>query len=133
MKGYGYSKVRINFSCMGISTFRKSQFIENWDDIQADVTILGIPFDPGTQWRFGARFGPKSNREASMLFSFDYAGAHGHEDGVTYLDSSVRLVNISDAYSIHTKTIESYNNIELGVKNFRAECLTSEFGWVTIY
>ena len=116
MKEHGYTKGRLNLPFVGISTFGKSPYIENWDDIKADVAILGAPFDSGTQWRPGARFGPKSIREASMLFSFGHAGAYDHEDDVTYLDSSVRMVDIGDADIIHTKTSESHNNIELGVK-----------------
>ena len=68
MKEHGYSTGRLNLPFVGISTFGKSPFVDNWDDIKADVAILGAPFDSGTQWRSGARFGPKSIREASMLF-----------------------------------------------------------------
>ena len=116
MKEHGYSTGRLNLPFVGVSTFGKSPFIDDWDKIKADVAVLGAPLDSGTQWRSGARFGPKSIREASMLFSFGHAGAYDHEDDVTYLDSSVRMVDIGDADIIHTKTIESHNNIEFGVK-----------------
>ena len=129
MKEHGYTKGRLNLPFVGISTFGKSPYIENWDDIKADVAILGAPFDSGTQWRPGARFGPKSIREASMLFSFGHAGAYDHEDDVTYLDSSVRMVDIGDADIIHTKTSESHNNIELGVKKI-LEAAPYQSPWV---
>ena len=77
---------------------------------------MGAPFDFGTQWRAGARFGPRAIREASTLFSFGHAGAYDHEDDATYLDSSVRMVDLGDADIIHTKTEESHRNIEVGVK-----------------
>ncbi|MGO8426024.1 arginase family protein, partial [Rhizobium ruizarguesonis] len=64
---------------VGISTFAKSPYVENWDQIEADVAILGAPFDFGTQWRSGARFGQRSIREASTLFAFGHAGAYDHE------------------------------------------------------
>ena len=101
---------------VGISTFGKSPYLDDWDTIEADVAILGAPFDFGTQWRAGARFGPRAIREASTLFSFGHAGAYDHEDDATYLDGSVRMVDIGDADIIHTKTEESHRNIELGIQ-----------------
>ncbi len=111
-----YKSGRLNLPFVGISTFGKSLYIDDWDAIEADVAILGAPLDFGTQWRAGARFGPRAIREASTLFSFGHAGAYDHEDDVTYLDGSVRMVDIGDADIIHTKTDESHNNIEFGVQ-----------------
>ena len=116
MHEHGYKSGRLNLPFVGISTFGKSPYVENWDAIAADVAILGAPFDFGTQWRAGARFGPRAIREASTLFSFGHAGAYDHEDDATYLDSSVRMVDLGDADIIHTKTEESHRNIEVGVK-----------------
>ena len=116
MNEHGYKSGRLNLPFVGISTFGKSPYMENWDAIAADVAILGAPFDFGTQWRAGARFGPRAIREASTLFSFGHAGAYDHEDDATYLDSSVRMVDLGDADIIHTKTEESHRNIEVGVK-----------------
>ena len=116
MSDHGYSSGRLNLPFVGISTFGKSPYVPDWDAIDADVAILGAPFDCGTQWRPGARFGPRAVREASTLFSFGHAGAYDHEDDATYLDSSVRMVDIGDADIIHTKTDESHANIEHGVR-----------------
>ena len=116
MKEHGYKSGRLNLPFVGISTFGKSPYVENWDAISADVAILGAPFDFGTQWRAGARFGPRAIREASTLFSFGHAGAYDHEDDATYLDASVRMVDLGDADIIHTKTEERHRNIEFGVK-----------------
>ncbi len=115
MQDHGYKAGRLNLPFVGISTFAKSPYVENWDEIEADIAVLGAPFDFGTQWRPGARFGPRAVREASTLFSFGHAGAYDHEDDATYLDGSVRIVDLGDADIIHTKTEESHANIELGV------------------
>ncbi|MEM7188547.1 MAG: agmatinase [Pseudomonadota bacterium] len=114
--GHGYEKGRLDLPFVGISTFAKSPYAADWGAIDADVAILGAPFDFGTQWRPGARFGPRAVREASTLFSFGHAGAYDHEDDATYLDASVRMVDIGDADIIHTKTEESHANIALGVR-----------------
>jgi agmatinase len=119
MSEHGYNSGRLNLPFVGISTFSKSPYVENWDAIDADVAILGAPFDFGTQWRSGARFGPRGIREASTLFAFGHAGAYDHEDDVTYLEG-VRMVDIGDADIIHTDTINSHANIEFGVRKILA-------------
>ena len=116
MSDHGYAAGRLNLPFVGISTFGKRPYIADWDAINADVAVLGAPYDFGTQWRPGARFGPRAVREASTLFSFGHAGAYDHEDDATYLASDVRIVDIGDADIIHTKTEESHANIEFGVR-----------------
>ncbi|RBW61693.1 agmatinase [Ruegeria sp. A3M17] len=116
MTSHGYSGGRLNLPFVGISTFGKAPYVEDWDQIDADVAVMGAPFDFGTQWRSGARFGPRAVRDASTLFSFGHAGAYDHEDDATYLDGSVRMVDIGDADIIHTKTDESHANIQFGVE-----------------
>jgi len=116
MSENGYETGRLNLPFVGISTFAKKPYVADWDTIDADVAVLGAPFDFGTQWRPGARFGPRAVREASTLFSFGHAGAYDHEDDATYLGGDVRIVDIGDADIIHTKTTESHANIEHGVR-----------------
>lgn len=111
-----YDKGRLNLPFVGIATFGKRPYAENWTDLNADVAIIGAPFDAGTQWRSGARFGPKAVRDASMLFSFGHAGAYDHEDDVTYLPETVRIVDMGDADIIHTDTEGSHANIETAVR-----------------
>jgi agmatinase len=112
---HGYESGRLNLPFVGISTFGKSPYQPDWSAIDADVAIMGAPFDFGTQWRAGARFGPRSVREASTLFSFGHGGAYDHEDDVTYLEG-VRMVDIGDADIVHTDTETSHANIEAGVR-----------------
>ena len=120
MSDHGYEAGRLNLPFVGISTFGKRPYIADWDAINADIAVLGAPYDFGTQWRPGARFGPRAVREASTLFSFGHAGAYDHEDDATYLASDVRIVDIGDADIIHTKTEESHANIEFGVRKILA-------------
>ena len=80
MSDHGYEAGRLNLPFVGISTFGKRPYVADWDAIDADVAILGAPFDFGTQWRPGARFGPRAVHEASTLFSFGHAGAYDHEE-----------------------------------------------------
>ncbi len=113
---HSYDSGRLDLPFVGIATFGKRPYEPDWDALDADVAILGAPFDAGTQWRAGARFGPRGVREASTLFSFGHAGAYDHEDDVTYLPASVRIVDMGDADIIHTDTEGSHANIEAGVR-----------------
>ena len=116
MSANTYDTGRLNLPFVGISTFGKRPYVADWSAIDADIAILGAPFDFGTQFRAGARFGPRAVREASTLFSFGHAGAYDHEDDVTYMGPDVRMVDIGDADIVHTDTETSHANIEKGVR-----------------
>ncbi len=112
---HGYETGRLNLPFVGICTFAKAPYQPDWSALDADIAVLGAPFDFGTQWRAGARFGPRAIREASTLFSFGHAGAYDHEDDMTYLDGA-RIVDMGDADIVHTDTETSHANIEAGVR-----------------
>ncbi len=121
MTEHGYEKGRLNLPFVGHCTFAKQPACLDWDRIDAEVAVLGAPFDMGTQYRAGARFGPRAIREASTLFSFGHAGAYDFEDDVTYLPADrVRIVDIGDADIVHTDTVKSLANIEFGVRKVLA-------------
>lgn len=115
MSKHGYDAGRLDLPFVGISTFGKRPYVSDWSGIDADVAVMGAPYDFGTQFRPGARFGPRAVREASTLFSFGHGGAYDHEDDATYLGSDVRIVDIGDADIVHTDTIKSHENIKTGV------------------
>ena len=116
MSDHGYEKGRLNLPFVGICTFGKYPYQSDWNNIDADIAILGAPFDCGSQWRSGSRMGPRGIREASTLYSFGHNGAYDHEDDKTYLDASCKIIDIGDADIIHTDTISSHKNIEFGVR-----------------
>ncbi len=120
MGGHGYETGRLDLPFVGHATFGKRPPCLDWDKIEADAAILGAPYDFGTQYRPGARFGPRAIREASTLFSFGHAGAYDHEDDVTYLPSDIRIVDLGDADIVHTNTEKSHLNIETGVRKILA-------------
>ena len=114
---HGYESGRLNLPFVGLCTFAKAPVGLDFDNIQGNCAILGAPFDFGTQYRAGARFGPRGIREASTLFSFGHAGAYDHEDDAVYLDSEdVQIVDMGDADIVHTNTEKSHANIEWAVR-----------------
>ncbi|WP_197087122.1 agmatinase [Bradyrhizobium sp. LTSP857] len=117
MMAHEYESGRLDLPFVGHCTFGKRPVCLEWDKLDADVAVLGVPFDMGTQYRPGARFGPRAIREASTLFSFGHGGAYDHEDDVTYLPlDKVRIVDVGDVDIIHTDTSRSHTNAEAAVR-----------------
>jgi agmatinase len=92
MSEHGYTSGRLNLPFVGHCTFAKRPILTDWDRIEADVAVLGVPNDMGTQYRSGARFGPRI-REASTL----------------YLGGDVRIVDVGDVDIVHTDTAGSHD------------------------
>lgn len=54
----------------GINTFLKAPYIEDVKLVgNYDAAILGVPFDGGTTYRPGTRFGPQGVRKISALYT----------------------------------------------------------------
>jgi agmatinase len=58
------------FPYAGIATFFKAPYLPAPTTEDADVAVLGVPFDQGATNRSGARFGPRALREASCLWAY---------------------------------------------------------------
>lgn len=117
MSQHGYDSGRLDLPFVGHCTFGKRPVCLNLDELDAEVAILGVPYDMGTQYRSGARFGPRAIREASTLFSFGHGGAYDHEDDQVYLSlDKVRIVDVGDTDVIHTDTAASHTNAESAVR-----------------
>ena len=62
---YGPSDARRAPRYTGVRTFARCPNVR--DAEHADVAVVGIPFDTGTSYRVGARFGPEAVRAGSTL------------------------------------------------------------------
>lgn len=116
-----YDTGRLDLPFVGHCTFAKSPICTDLNNIDADVAVLGVPNDMGTQWRSGARMGPRGIREASTLFSFGHAGAYDYESDTMYLTKEeVRIVDVGDADIIHTDMTQSHANTKYAVEKILA-------------
>jgi agmatinase len=121
MNEFNYESGRLDLPFVGHCTFAKAPICTDWENIDADVAILGVPNDMGTQWRSGARFGPRGIRDASTLFSFGHGGAYDHERDTLYLTrEDCRIVDVGDADIVHTDMQKSHANTELAVRKILA-------------
>src|SRR5882757_1910704 len=67
----------------GINTFLKAPYVEDVRTCgEYDVAVLGAPFDGGTTYRPGTRFGPQGIRKISALY-----GPYSFELGVDLRES----------------------------------------------
>lgn len=84
----------------GPSSFCRALMAADLDSMPADARIafLGIPFDEGTLYRPGSRFGPRSIREASTVYASSPGGFGGFYDVEVgrVLLSEVRMVDAGD-------------------------------------
>jgi agmatinase len=79
----------------GINTFIKSHYLEDVKKVsQFDAAVVGVPFDIGTTYRSGTRFGPQAIRRISALY-----GTYNYELGVD-LRESLKLADLGDVFTI---------------------------------
>ena len=94
---------------VGIATFAGYPF---WDpQKKADAVILGVPYDEGCSNKPGTRFGPRSIRQASMLYAYE-----GAEDRFYDADRRrwiLRDQKITDAGDIDIEPLSRERNFSI--------------------
>ena len=104
----------------GPSTFARLPELRDVD--QCDVAIIGVPFDAGTSYRPGARFGPQAVRQASRQLRTNY-----HPD---YDVEPFKVQQVADAGDIACNPFdidEAIKQIEKGADDLlsKAGCIVS--------
>ena len=99
----------------GSSSFCRALLVDHLDRLPGDARIafLGIPFDEGTLYRPGSRFGPRSIREASIVYGSSAHGFGGFYDVELgrLLLTRVKMVDVGDVSIIPTRSDLSFENI----------------------
>jgi agmatinase len=90
----------------GINTFLKAPYVEDVRQLgRFDAAILGVPFDGGTTYRPGARFGPQGMRRISALYT-----PYNYELGVD-LREQMTLADAGDVFVIPANLEKSFDQI----------------------
>lgn len=111
------SSDRLDLPFVGPVSFGKSPLCLDLATLDADVAVLGVPNDMGTQYRSGCRFGPRAIREASTVFALGHQGMYLHEDDRIYLaPEHVRIADVGDVDIIHTDMERSRANTTRAVR-----------------
>ncbi|CAA0097807.1 Proclavaminate amidinohydrolase [Starkeya nomas] len=103
----------------GIASFLRSPICEDFSKVEADVAVLGIPYDCGVGYRPGTRFGPREIRNQSTRYaSWGTGNAAGYWDvnqkkrflrdvsivdcgdvDITYFDIAANMAKITESVS----------------------------------
>ncbi len=90
----------------GINTFLKAPYAEDAATVgRYDATVLGAPFDGGTTYRPGTRFGPQGIRKISALYT-----PYNYELGVD-LREQMSLCDAGDIFTIPANIEKTFDQI----------------------
>ncbi|MBT2737492.1 agmatinase [Bacillus sp. ISL-7] len=106
----------LNLPFTGICTFGKYPVCSDINELDADVAVIGVPNDMGTQWKSGARMGPRGIREGSTLYSFGLNGAYDIEKDITYLGPRWKVVDCGDVDMVHGDMMQCHENTEEAIR-----------------
>ncbi len=94
----------------GINTFLKAPYVEDVAKVGAyDAAVLGVPFDGGTTYRPGTRFGPQGIRRISALYT-----PYNYELGVD-LREQMTLCDVGDVFTIPANIEKTFDQISRAV------------------
>jgi agmatinase len=94
----------------GINTFRKVPYLEDVHEVSKhEVAVMGAPFDMGTTYRAGCRFGPQAIRRISALYD-SYS-----VDMAVDLEEELDLVDLGDIFVIPSNIEKSFDQIDRAV------------------
>ncbi|KAF2400228.1 Arginase/deacetylase [Trichodelitschia bisporula] len=89
----------------GISTFGRIQYSPclSTDSVKYDIAFIGAPFDTGTSYRPGARFGPSGIRQGSRRLNL-YVGGYNVPLAANPFNSWAKVIDCGDI------PVTSYDN-----------------------
>ena len=94
----------------GINTFLKAPYTEDVTEVGGyDATVLGAPFDGGTTYRPGTRFGPQGIRKISALYT-----PYNYEMGID-LREQMSLCDAGDIFTIPANIEKTFDQISRAV------------------
>jgi agmatinase len=113
------ARYKANLPCVGIPSFVRAPICEEFDQVDADVAFLGIPYDVGIGFRPGCRFGPREIRCYSTRYS-----AWGAMKSPGYWDinkdkrylANVRIVDCGDVDIVYYDQEQNFHKITESVR-----------------
>ena len=104
----------------GICTFGYLPLCTDLDNIDADVAILGIPYE-NTMGPSGARMGPRGLREVSYANSYELReGSYSPDDDEVYLGAPWKIVDCGDVPIVGCDVEPSFTRIREMVRRITA-------------
>jgi agmatinase len=103
---------RVDRPFVGIPSFLRSPICTDLSGLDAAIAVMGIPFDEGSPFAAGTRFGPRSLREHSLRFGS--AGYYNPETRRQYLQNEMAngwIVDAGDVDVLPTNVEQTFANI----------------------
>ena len=110
---------RVDRPYVGIPSFLRAPICTNLDQLDADIAMVGVPFDEGSPFMSGSRFGPRAIREHSLRFC---AGRRGYYDPTLkrmFLDHEIihdRIADVGDVDVTPTNVEKTFDNVTRTVR-----------------
>lgn len=96
----------------GINTFMKAPYCEDVRDVSKfEAAFVGVPFDMGTTYRPGTRFGPQAVRRISALYD-SYS-----IDGAVDLQEELDLCDIGDVFVIPSNIEKTFDQVTKAISH----------------
>jgi agmatinase len=96
----------------GINTFLKAPYVEDATLVgNYDAAVIGVPFDGGTTYRPGTRFGPQGVRRISALYT-----PYNYEMGID-LREEMSLCDVGDVFTIPANIEKTFDQISRAVSH----------------
>ena len=106
-----------NLPITGIASFAKYPICTDLDALDdADVCVMGIPYDMGAPYLSGAKFGPRRIREVSCHYGRGDAGFWDPERLEQYLAAPVKIVDGGDVDMDPMEYRNTFDNVEEAVR-----------------
>ena len=108
---------RSNLAHVGIASFCRFPICTDLDTLDADIAIVGVPYDDGGAWRPGMRFAPRRIRECSLRYAprgVKATGFYDFETDTNFLEHEVtqgRIWDCGDVDIVYTKPMETQHLI----------------------
>jgi agmatinase len=116
------TKTPVNMAPSGIATFAKTDLCTDLHHIDADIAILGAPFDIGIQGKTGTRLGPRGIRIASTRFRYKSGGSYDPERDTVFLDTDRwKIVDCGDVDYVPGDLDTSLDNLTAAIEVIRSQ------------
>lgn len=107
---------KLNLPITGICSFAKYPICNDLDNLDADIAVLGVPYDLGVGFLSGTRLGPRRIREISTQYARGDAGFYDPDIDEQLLAAPIKIVDCGDADILHGDIEYSFNSIEESVR-----------------
>ena len=107
---------KLNQPITGICSFAKYPICTDLDALDADIAILGVPYDLGVGFLSGSRLGPRRIREVSTHYARGETGFYDPDSKEQLLAAPIKIMDCGDADILHGDIEYSFNSIEASVR-----------------